>query len=790
MCLLLSVEATLSNIIRTKATRKYDDFVPYFYEERTMGEFEKILKKWNIFSIDSLTKELNEKRVKKYIPSHQSFTEDFIGIFNRGLTSYESNKEIKVINQTVSKSYQKAKKYNLPPILLIFILEKYIVIIEKIINNLELPGTQKEALSNVSREFHEMLETKIILKISEKSGAAKKGIKILESSYDQIKSILEFLPDATFAIDMQRTVIAWNKRMEEITGITKEEIIGKNGYEYAIPFYGERCCTLIDFLNDSGCELEKGRYNNFRRVGGTIYAETFAPNLNKGKGAHLWLNASILYDGQKNRVGSIESIREISHIKKAQEDLERSERRFRFLAENASDIIYLYRISPEKKLEYLSPSFEKIIGYSTTNYQDDPSFAAKLIYPEHEERIIKMADESADFSAPLTYRIIKKDGNQVWLEHLHHPIFEKGKFVGVMGIARNITLRREMEERIKYMGFHDTLTGLYNRRFFEEQLEHFSAGRKYPIGLIIFDVNGLKIVNDSFGHSVGDQMLVAAANALNNSFRKEDIIARIGGDEFAVLLTGCDNSIIEETLKRVDENLKKIDISNIRLPLSISYGFALKMDKKMSASSFFKEADDMMYKKKILEKKSSRDIIINSLANMVEKKKSVNILNSRKNLVLVKSIAKELGFSTKQEEALLLLAKFHDVGYVAIDSSLLSKCGTLSREEIKEIRRHTETGYRISAVTNELNEISDWILKHHEWWNGNGYPSGLKGKEIPLEARIISIIAAFISMTTDKPYRKAFDCDKALQEIEDKSGIQFDPELVQKLLPILKNFCI
>lgn len=740
--------------------------------------------------------ELKKREFEKHILSLQNFVESIIEVFNLGLMNFEKRgNRKKNVEKSISEAIKKAGEFNFSRELLLVVLEKYFFSVKLIIENSEFSENIKKQMTSKSREYFESMEISLSIEILNETGNsiknefAEESQNLPEASYDQIKSILEFLPDATFAIDMNKKVIAWNKRMEELTKIKKEEIIGKNEYEYAIPFYGEPCCTLIDFLNDTKCELEKERYTNFRRVGTTLYAETFAPNLYGGKGAYLWLNASVLYDGQKNRVGSIESIRDISHLKQAEEALKKSENRFRFLAENASDIIYLFKFFPERTLEYLSPSFDKITGYSSKDYGKDPSIVTKLIYPEHEDEIMKIADKYTDFFIPLTYKIYKKDGTVVWLEHLNHPVYENDKFVGIMGIARDITLRKQMEEKIRHMGFHDTLTGLYNRRYFEEQLEHSSAGRKYPIGLIIFDVNGLKFVNDSFGHPTGDKMLIAASDVLNNSFRKEDIIARIGGDEFAVLLTGCTKAIIEETLKRIETNLEKLDTANIKLPLSLSYGYALKMDKKMTASDFFREADDMMYKKKIHEQKSTRNSIINFLSDLIEKRKEANAVETEKAIKLTEAIADQLSFTPEHKDLLVLLARFHDVGYVTIENSLLTKPGTLSTEEIEEIRKHTETGYRISAVTSELNKISDWILKHHEWWNGKGYPAGLKETEIPLEARIIAVIAAFMSMTTDKPYRKAMRCEKAISEILSKVGTQFDPELVKKLIPILKEFC-
>jgi PAS domain S-box-containing protein len=146
----------------------------------------------------------------------------------------------------------------------------------------------------------------------------------LKKAYDELQGIIEFLPDATFVIDREKKVIAWNISMEEMTGVSKEDIIGKGNYAYGVPFYGEPRPILIDIIDESDIEIES-KYTNIEREGWTIYAETFVPYLFNGKGAHVWATASLLYDSAGNLIGSIESIRDITKRKITGEALQESQ---------------------------------------------------------------------------------------------------------------------------------------------------------------------------------------------------------------------------------------------------------------------------------------------------------------------------------------------------------------------------------------------------------------------------------------------------------------------------------
>lgn len=344
---------------------------------------------------------------------------------------------------------------------------------------------------------------------------------------------------------------------------------------------------------------------------------------------------------------------------------------------------------------------------------------------------------------------------------------------------------RKFEKEIKYLSFHDYLTGIYNRAFFEEELVRLDTERQLPLTIVIGDVNGLKIINDVFGHERGDELLIRIARILKESFRSEDIVARWGGDEFTVILPKLDT---EETLKiisRVNGRFKKE--STKTLPLSVAFGLSTKTHFSQKTAEVIKTAENNMYGQKISEQKSIQSTIITSIGKALKEKD----YETERHIERMKDLGVKLGKDLKLPEETLddiaLLATLHDIGKISIADSIIFKAADLSRKEWKVIKRHPEIGYRIAESSAELAPIAKGILHHHEWWNGKGYPKGLSGEHIPLIARLIAIVDAFDAMTNDRPYRKALTIEEAIAEIKRCSGTQFDPELVKKFIKIIKS---
>ena len=351
-------------------------------------------------------------------------------------------------------------------------------------------------------------------------------------------------------------------------------------------------------------------------------------------------------------------------------------------------------------------------------------------------------------------------------------------------IFYNILERKQAEEEVRYLLLKDKLTGLYNRTYFEEELKRLDTKRQLPLSFIIGDVNGLKLVNDAFSPKEGDRILKKTANILKSCCRKEDIIARWGGDEFSILLPNTSEKNSEVIINRIREKCQKT--TDQKIPLSISLGTSTKRDYKSNIKMIVKEAEDRMYSRKLLERDSISSSIISSLETTLQEKS----YETEEHAIRLRKMALLLGRALKLPDnklnELSLLSTLHDIGKIAIPDEILTKKGKLTEKEWVVIKKHPEIGYNISNSNPQLAPISIGILSHHEHWNGAGYPRGLIGDKIPMESRIITIVDAFDVMTHERCYKKAVSDNDAVKELQRCSGTQFDPLLVKTFTQVLE----
>lgn len=469
-------------------------------------------------------------------------------------------------------------------------------------------------------------------------------------------------------------------------------------------------------------------------------------------------------------------------LEQSQQNLRESEGRFRLLAENARDVVYRLQLAPDFKFEYVSPALYSLTGYTPEEYYADPSVIYKLVPANAQCLIDNLMSGTCQLRENVTMQWIHKDGRVIWLEHSIVPIYDHcAVLIALEGIARDITDRKEMEEQLKYFSLYDSLTGLYNRAHFEMEMRRLETGR-HSLGLIVCDVDGLKLVNDTLGHDTGDKLLQLVAGVIKESLRKRDIVARMGGDEFAVLLPHSDEKTVEGVCGRIRKAVAGHNAVDPELPLSMSIGFAVNDKSNVNWRDIYKEADNNMYREKLHHKQSVRSAIVKTLMKALEARDFITEGHADRLQDLVANMAGFIGMPEHSVTDLRLLAQFHDIGKVGIPDNILFKPDPLTREEAEQMQRHCEIGHRIALSSPDLGPIAEWILSHHEWWNGGGYPLGLKGEEIPLACRMLAIADAYDAMTSDRPYRKAISSDEALAELQRCAGTQFDPALVRAFI--------
>lgn len=348
-----------------------------------------------------------------------------------------------------------------------------------------------------------------------------------------------------------------------------------------------------------------------------------------------------------------------------------------------------------------------------------------------------------------------------------------------------ITARKEQQDLMRFYSYHDSLTGVFNRRSFDEKMAEIGKKAK-EMTLIIGDLDGLKFVNDAFGHSAGDAMLQKVADILKQQVGDTGDVYRVGGDEFVILLYHCQNQQAVNIIERIQKACQ--DDSQPDAPLTISFGMANTLMENQSVKECYKKAEDRMYTSKMLEGKSAKSKVFDNFRLVLAERTGETEAHCQRMAEMALALGKKIKLSNYEIEQLQLLAYLHDIGKTGVPDHILNKPSLLTDEEMESMKKHSEIGYRIASAMPELVPIADGILHHHERWDGTGYPVGLKQNQIPTLARIITILDSYDAMTHDRPYRSALSKDEAIREIVRCSGTQFDPVLVQVFVGFLQSY--
>ncbi len=344
---------------------------------------------------------------------------------------------------------------------------------------------------------------------------------------------------------------------------------------------------------------------------------------------------------------------------------------------------------------------------------------------------------------------------------------------------------RFYEEQLQFMSLHDQLTGIYNRAFFENELERLDGSDAHPLIIISADLDGLRLINDTMGQKEGDRILKVCAEILGKPLYKDDVLARVGGDEFVAIIPRASNRNAAGILETIRNEIDEYNSGNSNLPLNISLGYAFSADKTKPLEDLLKEAINNMRLDKENRDQGARNQVVKVLLAALSERDYIANGHADRLQELCLKMGEELGLDQHRITALSLVAQVHDLGKVGIPDRILFKTESLSDEEWQIMRQHPEKGYRIARASPDLAPVADLILRHHERWDGTGYPLGLKGDAIPLECRILSIIDAFDAMTNNRPYRKAKTKAQAIEELKNCAGTQFDPELVEIFLKLV-----
>lgn len=370
---------------------------------------------------------------------------------------------------------------------------------------------------------------------------------------------------------------------------------------------------------------------------------------------------------------------------------------------------------------------------------------------------------------------------KVFLEDIKAPIFGEGnEIIGVVGTSRDITERKKLEDKLTYLSYRDKLTGLYNRTYFDKVSEEYNKNKEDIISIIMGDMNGLKIVNDSLGHLEGDRFIVEISKIMKKVVKDKGEVVRWGGDEIVIILKGTDK---DKAIEISEDISNECLLANHKpVPLSISLGVS--SGKGKNINELITEAEKEVYKNKLLNDATIRKATINSIKRNIynndESKKRI-----KRMMKLANKIGEEMKLSKNEMDNLRLVVKLHDIGKVGISYEILEKGNNLTKEEIELIKLHTEKGYRILQADKDLSHVSSAVLTHHERWDGKGYPLGLAGNSIPFCARVVYLLNAYDYMINGKDEK--ISEEEAIEVIKKESGKKFDPRLVKVFLRVLNK---
>ena len=437
-------------------------------------------------------------------------------------------------------------------------------------------------------------------------------------------------------------------------------------------------------------------------------------------------------------------------------------------------------------INFINREAESIIGINNKEASGKDLFDIFKIVDQFQNRIFDLAFDSEKKHIEERF-LLKEDGKKIPIDYnISNTLSEIGNVNGFVIAFRDYTDKKEKQDRILYLSYNDQLTGLNNRRFFEEKILEIDREENLPLTIAMIDVNGLKLTNDAFGHSMGDKLLKSVAETLKENCPKEGLISRIGGDEFVLLLPKTVKKSSEEIVKKIYASFKDKTIDNIII--SVSIGCCTKTRKEEKISDIFSKAEDNMYKKKLTESQSMRNRTIKVILKKLSEKSLMEKLHSERVSAISRKIGELMGLDDETLNEIETVGLLHDIGKISIDQTIFDLPRKLTKEEYNEVKRHPECGYYILKSVDNYSYLAEYILSHHERFDGKGYPRKKKGNEIPLISRIIAVADAYESMSADRPYRKALPQEKIIEEFKANSPSHFDPYIVELFLENIFEF--
>jgi diguanylate cyclase (GGDEF)-like protein/PAS domain S-box-containing protein len=550
-------------------------------------------------------------------------------------------------------------------------------------------------------------------------------------------------------------IIDVNPFLIELLGYSKEQFLNKAIWD--IGFFSDIISSKENYL-----ELLKKDY---------IRYEDLPLRTATGRSIHVEFVSNVYIEDEMKVIQC--NIRDITERFEANEAITLIERKFESYIEHAPGGIFI----SDEHGRYIeaNKAASDITGYSTEQLLkmsiNDITAEDSL---KNAHALFDTLKITGKMSGELQFK--HKSGLKRWWSVDAVKLSEK-RF---LGFSYDITDKKKLEETLLFLGYHDHLTGLHNRRYFESHVGVIDTDENLPISLIICDVNGLKLTNESFGHAAGDSLLVHTGKVLGELANPGDLVARIGGDEFIIISPKTSAHAVKKKVEEIKMMFSNTQMSELNL--SLSFGYETKTSSDQTFMETLANAENHMYRHKLFEKSSLRSKTIDVIMQTLFEKSDRESVHSERVSHICQAIATSMNFNSEEINQIRIAGLVHDIGKIGINEMILNKKTHLEPDEWVEMKKHPEIGWRILSTTNDFFDLANYVLSHHEHWDGTGYPNGFKGEDIPVEARIISLADAYDAMTSKRGYRDAMSTKEAIEEIKRCSGTQFDPTIVTVFL--------
>ena len=593
-------------------------------------------------------------------------------------------------------------------------------------------------------------------------------LQLANQTLKESEQRFKILHNASFggiAIHDKGYILDCNQGLADISQYTIEELIGMNGMLLIAPDYRDYV------MNQIVGGFEKP-YEAFGiRKNGEVYP--------------LRLEArNIPFEGKQVRVVEF---RDLTELKQQEKEKREADQRSQESKDNLLRVmdnlpigIAVNTIDPEVSFEYMNDYFPLIYGTDRETLETPGSFWEAVYLDESFRNQIQslvvndLKTAGGERKKWLNIPLERKNKKTRYISAYSTPIPNTNKFISTV---IDVTEQHTRENEIIHISNHDYLTQIPNRRFFSESLDTIDVPSNYPLGIIILDINGLKLINDSFGYKSGDLTIQLVANVIRDAASKNDIFARLGGDEFGMIIPNISEIKLNNLKEKITDRISKLTIKGVNI--SASAGHAIKhSDAQGDVNNIIKTAEESMYKRKVLEGRSMRSSAIHAILATLTEKFNVEKIHSEKVSEYCYLIGKSMKLSKEFNEELKMAGLLHDIGKISIPDNILSKPGKLDPSEWEIMKDHTVYGFNILKAADEYSNLALYALSHHENYDGSGYPNGLSKDEIPLFARIITVVDAYEAMTSNRPYRNALSQEYAVSELIKFKNIQFDPNIV------------